>query len=357
MRRLIVAYTPYHVLLATAVLQQSADENHLVIVRDFSAAERMAAVLGRRPDQPYVSSAALGGCFGIASRLRRQFSYRRSAVEIARRAREVAPEEIWVGNDARPESHAAFGAVSRRGTTAAGVLVEDGMTTYAASVTRPLAFWEQAAGHLLFGRLWSGISVLGTSPLVSRGLFTHPDIVRAELSHLAKTPVRRDALLSPAMQALAADMVRVAGGDAGRLACVDAVVTVTHSSVAARSPDYRMQMLGLVRHLLHRNHVIGVKYHPRQAEPDYLGAGGDPRVMLLPRGLPLEYLYVLAAAGSPRRLQHVVGDVSTTLLTARWLVPDARVTSLGRPLGLLDSSIEQLFARLGISMPERLEPE
>jgi hypothetical protein len=357
MRRLIVAYTPYHVLLATAALQHSPDENHLAIVRDFGAAAEMASVLPRSTVRAFASAVALGGCFGVGTRMRRQFSYRRSAVEIARHAREIVPDQIWVGNDARPESHAAFRAVARMRAAPAGVFIEDGMTAYAASVTRPLSLWEQAAGYVLFGRLWSGISVLGTSPLVSGGLFTHPDIVRAELSHLAKTPVSRDALLSPAMQTLAADMVRGAGGDPGRIAGADAVVTVTHSNVAARSPDYRRQMLELVRHLLRRHHGIAVKYHPRQAEPDYLGVGTDPRVTLLPRGLPLEYLYVLAAAGSPRRLQHVVGDVSTTLLTARWLVPEARVTSLGRPLGLLDSSIEQLFVRLGIAMPERLEPE
>jgi hypothetical protein len=127
-----------------------------------------------------------------------------------------------------------------------------------------------------------------------------------------------------------------------------------------------------VQDLVERGYDVAVKYHPRQIETDYLDVGRDPRVSLLPSGLPLEYVYILAAApatdsalsrrsgaaakADARPLQMVIGDVSTTLLTARWLVPDARVISLARPLGLLDPAIEELFAKLAISVPPRLEP-
>jgi hypothetical protein len=360
MRRLIVAYTPYHALLATAVLQKSTEENHLVIVRDFGGAEDLAAVLGRAAAGAYVTAAALGGCLGSITRLQRQFSYRRSAVQIERRAGEIVPDEIWLGNDARPESHAAFRAAGGRGPRPSGVLVEDGMTAYAAGVNRPLTFWEQAAGRMLFGRLWCGISVLGTSPLVSKGLFIHPSLVRKELGHLAKSAIPRDALFTPAMWSLAEAVIRKAGAEPEHIARLSAVVTATHSSVAERSRDYRPRMAEIVRQLVESGYNVAVKYHPRQTEPDFLDVARDPRVMLLPPGLPLEYVYVCAsgrpgAGNAGRPLQLVIGDVSTTLLTARWLLPDARVVSVGGPLGLVDRSIEELFVKLGISVPARLE--
>jgi hypothetical protein len=353
---MILAYTPYHAILATAVLQNDQGENHLVIVRDFAAtAEIATAVAGA----PFVSAVATGGCYGISSRLQRQFRYRRSAAAVAAHARAIRPDEIWVGNDARPESHAAFRAATVARRPPAGVFVEDGMTAYAISVSRPLTALENAAGRVLFGRDWCGISVLGTSGLVARGVFVHPALVRPELAHLPKTAVEREALFSPQMRRLAGDIARVSGADPERVASVTAVLTATHSSTASRASDYRAQMHALVEQLLDHE-TLAVKYHPRQAEPDYLGLARDRRVVLLPRGLPLECMYVLAAAGAdgrkgPSTLRLVIGDVSTTLLSARWLVPDARVVSLGRPLGLLAPDIEALFSKLGIAVPTQFE--
>jgi hypothetical protein len=234
------------------------------------------------------------------------------------------------------------------------------MTAYASSVSRPLTTLEQAAGRLLFGRDWCGISVLGTSRLVARGVFVHPGLVRPELAHLPKTPIAREALFSPRMRRLAGEIARVSGADPDCVASVTAVLTATHSSIASRASDYRTQMHAMVELLLRDHETLAVKYHPRQAEPDYLGLARDRRIVLLPRGLPLECLYVLAAAGADGRnesstLRLVIGDVSTTLLSARWLVPDARVVSLGRPLGLLAPDVEALFSKLGISVPMQFE--
>jgi hypothetical protein len=69
---------------------------------------------------------------------------------------------------------------------------------------------------------------------------------------------------------------------------------------------------------------------------------------------------VLGAAPAPRsedafvRLRFVIGDVSTTLLTARWLVPDVCCISLARPLQMLDSALEALFTTVGVRLPEAL---
>jgi hypothetical protein len=133
---------------------------------------------------------------------------------------------------------------------------------------------------------------------------------------------------------------------------------VSHSSVSGRIAGYQAAMRGIVEQLAAGGAAVGVKYHPRQAEPDYLQLTTIERTTLLPQGLPLEFLYIRRAppvAGAGRPLRVIVGDISTTLLTARWLAPEARCISLARPLGLLDASIEQLFSRLGVHLPAALE--
>jgi hypothetical protein len=154
-------------------------------------------------------------------------------------------------------------------------------------------------------------------------------------------------------------MVSSAGADLGRVRRLDAVVTISHSSVASRSLHYKDSIMALVRQLTETQCVVGIKYHPRQAEPDYLGLVREERTVLLPQGLPLEFVYILRAGSAEEaiegQLRFVVGDVSTTLLTARWLATDARCISLARPLGLLDPSLETLFERLGVELPASLE--
>jgi hypothetical protein len=354
--RLVIAYTPYHVLLATAAVRICAEHpSHLIIINDFEAATAIAAVLDGAADRAFDTVSVCGGTFGITSRMQRQFRYRRAVPDVRARAAAIAPQEIWVGNDARPESQAAFRAAGR---DVDGVYVEDGLTAYAGSVKRPLNQVEQAAGRVLFGQEWSGIAVLGTSGRVSRGLFIFPALVRPELHHLAKVGIPRDAVLAAPMQSLAERLIERSGADAMRLRRVDAIVAVSHSSVASRASDYQPRIVSFVRQLTERGCTVGVKYHPRQAEADYLGLSQLPDVVVLPQGLALEYVYVLRAADGgtgTQPIRFVVGDVSTILLTARWLVPQAHCISLARPLQMLDPSLDVLFNQVGVRVPATLD--
>jgi hypothetical protein len=358
--RLSIAYTPYHVLLATAAVGvHPARANHLIIINDFKAAADIAAGL-TDADRLFDTVELCGGTFGVTSRARRQLRYRRALPDISARTKALAPHEIWVGNDSRPESQAAFRTASRRGQPVNGVYIEDGLTAYATSVTRPLTLLESAIGRLMFGRNWSGIAVLGTSGRVSSGLFIFPPLVRRELTQLTKIELPRAACLVPSMRRLAARLVDKAGGDIERMCRLDAIVAVSHSSVASTAPDYQRQMVGFVEQLVTKGCTVGVKYHPRQAEADYLGLGRLAEVVVLPQGLALEYLYVLRASAATDLgagpLRFVVGDVSTILLTARWLAPEACCISLARPLRMLDESLEALFTALGVKLPANLDP-
>jgi hypothetical protein len=358
--RLLIAYTPYHVLLATAAVRACpAQSNHLIVVNDFEAAADIAAALDGVTDCPYDSVSVCGGTFGVTSRVRRQFHYRRALPEIQARAKTVAPQEIWVGNDARPESQAAFRAAGTSGQRAVGVYIEDGLTAYADSVKRPLTLLEAAAGRLLFGQDWSGIAVLGTSGRMSRGMFIFPALVRRELRRLEQVEIPRQAVLDASMQQLAARLIERSGADVARLRRVDAIVAVSHSSVASRSSGYQPGLISFIRQLTANGCTVGVKYHPRQAEADYLGLAQQPEVVVLPQGLALEYLYVFRGSRGGDRDTHpirfVVGDVSTILLTARWLAPEACCISLARPLKMLDQSLEVLFNALGVQLPATLD--
>jgi hypothetical protein len=221
--------------------------------------------------------------------------------------------------------------------------------------------WEDVAGFLLFGRDWSGIEVLGTSRWISTGMFIYPELVRTELAHLRCIALPRDLVLNDEMRGIAGRMLQASNANIARIRTVDAVVTVSHSSVGSGSVAYRKGLAAIVGQLIRRGCRVGIKYHPREAEPDYLGLARGDGVVGLPQGLPLEYLYILSATRATGTedafapLRYVIGDVSTTLLTARWIVPDAHCISLARPLQMLDASLESLFMKIGVRLPRTVD--
>jgi hypothetical protein len=92
--------------------------------------------------------------------------------------------------------------------------------------------------------------------------------------------------------------------------------------------------------------VVGVKYHPREWTDDYLQVRTLPGVVLLPRGLAMEYVYLL----SDDRLKWVIGDNSTAMMTARWLSPGAQVVAFIGSLIDPNEALVNCLAKLGVSI-------
>jgi len=64
----------------------------------------------------------------------------------------------------------------------------------------------------------------------------------------------------------------------------------------------------------------------------------------LPADIPAELVYL----ASGERLRRVIGDAGTTLLTARWLVPQAQVLSVLDLSGRDDPWYARTLDRLGV---------
>jgi hypothetical protein len=132
------------------------------------------------------------------------------------------------------------------------------------------------------------------------------------------------------------------GFDGSGLGSLDALFTLPHESLFEKQPGYKKQVLQEIESRTNTGKRVAAKYHPRNSDPDLLNLQAEG-VTLLPAGISFEAMLPHFSAGI-----EVIGDVSSTLLIARWLRDDLQVTAIGDST---ESALSKLFNHLGILSP------
>ncbi|MBZ0290173.1 MAG: hypothetical protein K8I30_21295, partial [Anaerolineae bacterium] len=92
-----------------------------------------------------------------------------------------------------------------------------------------------------------------------------------------------------------------------------------------------------------------VKYHPRDVQPDYMGAGQYPGVMIVPQTVPAEL--ILARLGS--RVESIYSEFSSILVTAAWVNPEIErycLSGTSVQSALYAREIHEMLVRSGVTM-------
>jgi hypothetical protein len=252
---------------------------------------------------------------------------------------------LTVFNDREEAGQAALIATARLFPQAERRCAEDGSLAYTNFSYRAHGLATRLRQKLRLGRTWHDVRVLGTHPLVQQFIAIHPALLREELRHRRVQPFPAHALESPALRSLAAAMCEASGF---RPECVPAgstVLTASHSSYAARNPDYLQLVAACANKLGGRPGRFFVKYHPREAQEDYLGLHAHGAAQEIARSLPIECVYLVLRD----RPLTVAGGMSTTLLTAGLLMPQVRCTALVHATSAGDTWDRRLLEELRIT--------
>lgn len=127
---------------------------------------------------------------------------------------------------------------------------------------------------------------------------------------------------------------------------LDALFTLPHESLFEKQPQYRDLIIDIVCHYQQNNKKIAVKYHPRNSAPDVLNLQASGAT-LLPASVSFEAMLPLLQTHT-----QILGDISSTLLMAKWLRPELKVTSY--QIDQSTSVFNQLFKSIGISIQTRV---
>jgi len=334
---LFLASTPFNVLTAAMVAFElpAGDRARLGLIDQTDATEAFRQALIHWHSSPFSTIELLTRKAGGRGKRRQRLA---GFARIRETLTEFPPDQIYTGNDRRLEFQYAM-AHSR----ARGVYLDDGTYSY---LGRPLHWLQDRVidnlvKKLAYGWWWRQPPAIGASSWIDHCIVAFPDSVIPALRQKHCHPLPAN-LQRPEFRELA----RLCLGDQPvDLSTLDGLLLLPHSSVLSENQP------ALGRWLDQCGVDIAYKHHPRtDTTLQTAGRARDlwhlpERARPLPAAAPMEILLPLL----PQNCK-ICGDVSTALLTAKWLRPELNVTAVVRK----DTTMEwkALLTVLGIQLNE-----
>lgn len=349
---LFIGFKPYHVFLAVGLSDQFGEsQNSITVVGDSRGAEITADTLLRSDASPFRHVEYHAGPTASQSLASRVLNLHKQRRRIESHVRRNQFSRVVVFHEHRPESQAAIYWSKRSFPETLAFSAEDGWNAYVENAygfnRHPFA---KAARRLAYGSWWEDVATAGEYSFTD-GLFT---VVPKAVQGQRTCPVheiRREFFASEQMRVLASEVLTASGFDARDLSDIDAVVFLARSTIVQKLQDYPAQVVQAIDLLRRRGMRVAIKYHPREPKQNPYGLDGLNGVVELPQGLAAEFLLVNSAT----RVRVVLGDITTSLMTAKWLFPEMSVLCFNAVLETLNPELAGVFSDAGVLLVDDLE--
>ncbi len=347
--------SPLHLLFAACLAQQNNDDDNIAILapRTHRHVSRFESVLTthRKIFDEFISFEH--------DNLTGKTAERRRRCKVLKKALEEKPaDRIYTGTDRRVEFQYAMHRATRIKPNATGIYIDEGMATYLGHKSmNSIAhrFIDPAIKKLVYGYWWDNPRTIGSSHWISRIYAAYPGLVHESLKARDIHPVPREQFSTPAFRELCETILAQSPGDssieASMLDRVRAMIVLTHESFYT---DYRQHLQAVFDQLTQRfePHQIAIKAHPRSSCLEEY------------RQRYTACIHIDNTTGTevftPLLNDNccIVGDISSTLFTTRWLKPDANILAVELPAlqgNALNTELIRLFKNLDIPLVKRSE--
>ena len=353
MNTLFMGSTPRNLLFSCgiALLDEGERTKHLFLNAGSVNNGISQSVLADWIRSPFVSVHYSEPYGTFSSRIARHVQIRHNIRTMRRYVKDEEISRVYVFSTVVAENQAALYASKRANASAWGVYVENGGVAYNSNTVESRSHLRRFGGILAYGKWWEDVGVNGRSRWVDEVQVAMPELVRPELRSSKLTKLSPDTLLRLRDHDLPYLYLRALSMKSSDIEQLQAVLAVAYSpGVENDIVEYRHIVNELLGILSRRGIRVGVKYHPRERETDYLGLADRPGVVVLPRALPMELIFILA----PRQLRFIFGDISTVLLDARWLLDNPTIVSFAPMLKLDERLIYSNFKAFGVELVDRV---
>jgi hypothetical protein len=342
-KTIYVVATPYHVLLAHVLAAVDKSSKNSVLMMKEGRADFHVMFNAIKADKNIPFGDVLFLREPVVGKINEKPKWvRQRAQAVEEMIESLQPQNIYIFNDSYLEQRLIH-VGKQYGATI--FFVEDGGAAYSVKKT-PISKWTHLKNRLSYGRDYRQVEVQGTSSKIDYILATYPQHVREELREkiIIELPKGIDSLFAGLLWPSA--FLRELHVDLNDLKCEALYVFGKGRSFKRRGiHDYHSIVGGLIRPTLRDNVLAAVKYHPQERQQDPLGLL-ELGVKLIPQSVPAEMLYYL----NKDLLQCVYGDISTSLITARWFLPHARVVSFMDGLGVKDDIFKNVLSQIGVEV-------
>jgi hypothetical protein len=318
---LFLASTPFNMLTSAMVAFElpAGDEAYLGLIDQPEIERPFVSVLNEWQESPFRQIRLLSQqAKGRGKRLKRQSAFK----QIAQLIDQVKPNTLYTGNDRRIEFQFAMQHSRKTNVTSIGVYLDDGTYSYVGRETHWLKdkIFDNLIKKLSYGLWWQQPSTIGASSWISQAILAFPEsavpaLQAKQTRHLPENLQRAE------FKQLALLSLSGFNGAVDDLADIGALVLLPHESVATKQTKDKLSYW-----LVNQDAKIAFKHHPRTPLIDTQGDKEawliPQRALQVPAGIPMEVLLPLLQVSC-----RLAGDVSTALLTAKWLRPELEVTA------------------------------
>ncbi|AEG31708.1 polysialyltransferase family glycosyltransferase [Thiomicrospira cyclica] len=269
---------------------------------------------------------------------------------------EFQPDIIATGSDRRIEFQYAMHLMKQTNKQinmsdckpTQGWYLDDGLYSYAGWPVQPgkdqVNAWLK---KLTYGLWWQEPKTIGASSWINQAWLFQPQQAHPLLQHKRLYTLKTDWFQTPAIRALCRHITKQLPRQ--ELSAISLLLLLPHPADQAKMLDYVQQIRRYLDKITEQGVKVAVKYHPRQAVDDEHQLAKNPAVTIIPKDVAFEYLL----ADLPPNTQ-VVGDISTVLLTAKWLRDDVGVTGVFNADDAYAQQFKPYFAQFGIHIIEDL---
>ena len=332
--------SPLHMLMAANLSLSEPERVHvaIMIAKQAAAQARHAAIAERFPElfNRVVMLPAPG-------RWRGTFRARGGIRILEDLIADADAIRIFTGNDRRMEFQYAMHIATRRGRQVEGIYLDEGAVTYTGHKSMHRIqhrYIDPCFKKVCHGFWYRNAITTGASAWIETACVAFPDAVHPLLRGKRLKPIALAPFKTDALKALAAAMLDGHADYSELLGGIKFLLTLPHEGSYRRHPD-RYRAIDRALGAAIPPATVAIKPHPRITDPGMV-ARMFPGAVVLDHRVGMEAMLPLL-----NDTCIVAGDISSTLLTTRWLRPDLTVVAIaGReaaPAGLL-----KLYDRLRI---------
>lgn len=319
--KILLASTFRHYLLGmTLALKNSNISYHVIFIDQVHTDKRnpLLQFVTNNP-QPFKSITSLPAReAGLNKR-----HYRLKCFSILKETiRSLQPSEICTGNDRRLEFQYSIQLAKKQNPTTTGSYIEDGTGTYIQQKQHNLGkylsdrYIDTPLKKIAYGLWFSHPKLLGASHWIDKSYLTFPNIAPKEIQSIPFEQLESSYYESKQAQAVLTRLSRSLGFEQNNEAQTITLLTLPHHSIVEDMYGSMEQFQSVVKNLLGKHKNIYVKYHPRDLNDPFKLKS---HCTILPTAVPAELFFATL------NIAHVIGDISTAMMSAKWIKPTCEV--------------------------------
>lgn len=341
------ASTILHLYAAASIASERKNEiAHLIFIDQPEDKEYpLYSIVEQWELSPFKSVKLLPGRFkGVLNKLKKRKELFTNLKNIIS---DLKPNHVFVGNDRRIEFQYSMHITETLNLQTQGHYMDEGTFTYVgrkASSSFSDAIVDNWLKKLSYGMWWKNPLTVGESDWIKIIHVAFPNLIDSRLKHKIVEQLNHKTFTSNEMMNLSNNILSFYSFESETLSNLDALFTLPHESLFTDNENYRGQILKQIKELKDQGLHVAAKYHPRNSSPDILNLMVEG-VTLIPAGISFEAILPLLPSKT-----HIIGDLSSTLLIARWLRPELEVTSVYA--GPANPEFDTLFRNLNIAIKE-----